>query len=222
MVDFRGWYVQPTIIKNPESNRVSSLLRGEKWLDADRDCGRWYYSHVPRKLNMRPTFSLSRSLLLLVLALVLVGPAISAGDQHADLKSTIRAAIESDPRSSGMSDSELEGMATALSDEAAQQGVTASDIAWRPTEDQMVRESECGNINSFLCALTDAFGFTGSDLVIPIGLGVTSAFLLFVLGTMLLRHHGHHPLAGAIGSPASVSPASSPLPPSPSPSSLYE
>lgn len=134
----------------------------------------------------------------LVVLLSLATPSLGyAQERDVELQATIRAAILFDPRTAEMSEEEVGAMVAALSEKAASQGVTSHDIAWRPTEEQAGESSPCGSIKGFLCTLTDAFGFTGSDLAIPIGLGISSALLLFLIG-MLLHRLGHHPVAGSM------------------------
>lgn len=138
------------------------------------------------------------------LILLFAFASLAAAQENTDLQSTIRAAILSDPRSSQMSGEEIEGLVTVLADEAQSQGVNSEDIAWRPQETVAEGESAdaigaCG-YPAFLCALNDAFGFTGSPLIIPLLLGVCSALLLFVLGSILLHTHGHHPIRGLMSS----------------------
>ena len=171
----------------------------------------------------------AHTLFLLVLVAALITPVLSLAQSETDLHSTIRAAIQSDSRSNDMSEADIEAMVTALERGAEAQGMSASDLTWRPVEMEPVSEGPCGDVNDFMCALTQALGFDGSNFFIPIGLGATATVLLFVLGAMLLHHHGHHALAGQITSPGrplvESTPASSggppPLPPLPPVSSLY-
>lgn len=123
------------------------------------------------------------SLLFVCIALV---PAVSSAQQD-DLNATVRSAILSDPRSASMTSAEIDAMVEILSGQAQEQGVTAQDITWRPAEPVVETSdtSACGSLPAFFCQLNWAFGFDGSDLKIPIGLGVSSGWLLFVLGMML-------------------------------------
>ena len=136
--------------------------------------------------------------------------AAASGASSDELHATIRAAITSDPRSALMTEDEIEMMVALLANEAERQGVTSSDITWRPDEssDNAATRGVCG-MPDWMCRLTGSFGFDGSDFVIPIGLGVSAAFLLFVLG-MMLHHRGHHPVAGALRSPPPASPPFTP------------
>ncbi|OGG57499.1 hypothetical protein A2853_04025 [Candidatus Kaiserbacteria bacterium RIFCSPHIGHO2_01_FULL_55_17] len=116
------------------------------------------------------------------------------------LSATIRAAILSDPRSANMSEVDIDAMVAALAAEAQAKGVSSNDILWQPAALEAfaadVVETSCENI---LCKMNEAFGFDGSDFVIPVGLGISSALLLFVIGS-LLYHRGHHPVAGTLQS----------------------
>jgi|SRR3989344_8848310 len=116
--------------------------------------------------------------------------------QETGLSDTIRTALMGDPRTSELSEAEIDAMVSALTEEAEMQGVTPEDILWRPQEPQEVAEQgQCGGLPELLCALNEAFGFDGSALVIPIALGIASALLLFLIG-MLLYRLGHHPIVG--------------------------
>lgn len=121
--------------------------------------------------------------------------------EGADLSATIREAILTDPRSSEMTETEIDAMVSVLAAEAEAQGVSSDDITWRPQDPATfaagaeVSGETCGYA-AFLCALNESFGFDGSDPAIPIGLGISSALLLFIIGSILLHIHGHHPFAG--------------------------
>lgn len=174
---------------------------------------------MSRRITMQRITSVSISLLLLVaFALPLVTSAQAANE---DLRATIRAAILSDPRTAQMSEAEVESMVEALSAEAETQGVTSDDIVWRPAEpvQEPVPQEEattCGSMPTFFCTLNEALGLDGSDIAIPIVLGITAALLLFVIGSILLHRHGHHPIAGQIGTTASA-PAAPVVPAAPPP-----
>lgn len=116
-----------------------------------------------------------------------------------ELEATIRTAILSDPRSSQMSEAEIDAMVAVLAEGAKAEGITSEDILWRPQEIASETESSeaCGYA-AFLCALNDAFGLTGSAVLIPLLLGITSALLLFVIGSILLHSHGRHPFVGSL------------------------
>lgn len=157
-----------------------------------------------------------------------------------ELESTVRAAIMSDSRAAQMSEEEIEQMVAVLVQSASEQGVSASDIEWRPQETVFVAEEEavvddsCGIFPAFFCALSAAFGLDGSDMAIPIMLGITAGILLFVIGAILLHRHGRHPIVGKFANavPSNPSPRvsqvpqSAPPPVSPPPasqgSSLYQ
>ena len=134
--------------------------------------------------------------LLLAWALLVPSFALAHDAGDPELYATIEAAIRSDPRAAQMSEDEVHMMVDALSEEAEAQGVTSAEILWRPQESPEYA-ARCGSLPDFFCALNEALGFNGSDLKIPIGLGISSALLLFLIG-MILHYHGHHPVAGAI------------------------
>jgi len=135
------------------------------------------------------------------LAAVVLGAALLLGavfavplfvhGQETDLRTSIRAALLSDPRTEKLSAAEMDAMVEILSAEAEKQGITSSDIQWRPQAESTFTNTaadesvSCGNIPGFLCALNTAFGFNGSDPTIAIGLGITSAILIVIIGLML-------------------------------------
>lgn len=145
------------------------------------------------------------AIVLLGFMLLAAFATIAYAQEDSDLRATIRAAILSDPRSASMTEEEIDAMVTALASEAETQGVTSEDIMWRPQDPTTFEETSdqsgqtCGYA-AFICALNDAFGFSGSPLIIPLLLGITSALLLFVIGSILLHSHGHHPLRGLMSS----------------------
>ena len=125
-----------------------------------------------------------------------------------ELKTTIRAALLADPRSASLSEAEMEAMVSALAEKAQMQGVTSSDIAWRPQSSESSDRgwwnmSACGNPSGFLCALSTAFGFAGPDPIIAIALGVLAAILLFVVGS-LIEIHRRRRASGAVQSSAAA------------------
>lgn len=139
------------------------------------------------------------AVLAVTLGMLFLGiPLMLLAQTQGDLETAVRAAILSDPRAASMSSAEIDAMVAALSGEARTQGVTAADIAWQPQDEATfaatTETAECG----WLCKLTNAFGFDGSDITIPVALGICAAILLFVIGSLLHHRHGHHPVAGAI------------------------
>ncbi len=129
-------------------------------------------------------------LILFVLALLSAVPFL-AHAQSSDLQTTIRAALLSDPRTSGLTATQIDAMVSVLTQEAQKRGLSSHDIQWRPQAQQTFSDvsgegsQSCGNTPSFLCALNTAFGFNGSDPTIALGLGATSAILLLIIGLML-------------------------------------
>lgn len=136
------------------------------------------------------TTLLSITLAALFCALPLFVHAQSA-PSDAQLQTTIRQAILSDPRTSGLSAAQIDAMVSVLTAEAQKQGITSHDIQWRPETQQATfsdtgtnAAQSCQNIPGFLCALNTAFGFDGSDPTIAIGLGLTSAVMILVIMLM--------------------------------------
>lgn len=165
------------------------------------------------------------SISLVVLAVVVLANPHLAGAQsdaaETDLHASIRAALMEDPQTAQMSEAQLDSMVAALASQAAKQGVTSEDIRWAPGQVSESAANECGSMPRVFCMLNNAFGFDGSDMKIPIGLGITSGLLIILLGIALERHHAHVKaarLAAAASSGASVAQTSSasgsaPVPP---------
>ncbi len=110
------------------------------------------------------------------------------GAQSTGLSEAIRAEILKDPRAADIPAAQVDAMVASLALAAAQQGVTESDITWRPAESSDASgAAPCG----FVCSINAIFGFGGDDYTIPIGLGITSALLILFLSMMLHRHHTH-------------------------------
>ena len=149
---------------------------------------------IRMKLSVRSTWAVA----LLVLALAT--PVVIHAQTQDDLRATVRAAILTDPRTAELSETDIEVMVAALTEEAVAQGITSEDITWRPQEEGKT-DAACGNLPAFFCTLNQAFGFDGSDTAIPIGLAVSSALLIFLIGSILLHQHGRHPIAGQLSTP---------------------
>ena len=113
--------------------------------------------------------------------------------QEADLRATIRAELLKDPRTAMMSEAELETMIELLAAGAQEEGVSGRDIAWRPPEGAIVaisdaQEPACDGYPKFFCDVQRAFGFDGSNYVIPLGLLITSGLLWFLLHELRIHH----------------------------------
>lgn len=133
---------------------------------------------------------LATALMLLACAM----PAIVFA-QAQDIHTTIRAVLQSDPRTSALTEQEVEAIVAALEDAATERGIEANDILWRPEADYGASlitsvetvPSDC-SANDALCALNAAFGFSGSDRTIPILLGFSSAALLILIAVLIEIH----------------------------------
>ena len=146
--------------------------------------------------------NLRNVLLLVALAVALLLPGSVYGqDARSDLRATIRAELLSDPRTSSLSEAQIDVLVGLLSEEAEKQGITSQDIQWRPqsTERFVAIESaapqapEC--TGGFLCTMTEAFGFIGADTTIPFTLGAASMGLVWILAEMM--HRRRHPYVSA-------------------------
>jgi len=113
----------------------------------------------------------------------------------ADLSTTIRAELLSDPRTSSLSSAQLDAMVQLLTQKAQAQGITASDITWHPQQSFAPGapvapvESCAGN---FTCTFDEAFGFVGPDTSIPFLLGMASMGLIWIIAEMIHRHKYPH------------------------------
>ena len=145
--------------------------------------------------------------LLIVLFLVCAALPLSARAQESasDLRATIRAELLSDPRTSSLSEAQIEVLVSLLAGEAEKQGITSQDIQWRPqsgerfvaTESAAPQAPEC--VGGFLCAMTEAFGFVGTDTTIPFTLGAASMALVWLLAEMI--HRRRHPATVPVNAP---------------------
>lgn len=144
-----------------------------------------------------------RSLLVALLFASAVFPLFARAQERAsDLRATIRAELLSDPRTSGLSEAQIDAAVDALAQEAEKQGITSQDIQWRPqnTEqfvagDTAAADAENACEGGFLCTLSEAFGFIGSDTTIPFSLGAASMGLIWIIAEMI--HRRKHPLVPA-------------------------
>lgn len=111
-----------------------------------------------------------------------------------DFSATIKSALLSDPRARSLSPDQLSALVYALMQQATAQGMTRHDILWRPVLAHTITLGEpavadtCG-IPAPLCALNRSLGFSGSDLTIPVSLGVLAAIILALLAGYLELQH---------------------------------
>lgn len=125
---------------------------------------------------------------LAILTAVLLSIPLLVSAQSQSLSEAIRAEILKDPRAASIPSAQVDVMVASLAQAAAEQGVTESDITWRPVEtSESTPVAPCG----FFCSINAIFGFGGDDYTIPLGLGITSALLILFISMMLHRHHKH-------------------------------
>ena len=145
-------------------------------------------------MSLRLYAGLSLGTLIAVCAFAL--PMLVHAQASDELKATIRSEIMSDPRSAALSEVEIDQMVELLSDAAAKQGITASQIIWRPTDTDgetfgttALPEQQpvdfCEGTPLLLCTFDMAFGFLGPDTIIAYLLGLASMGLIGVLASML-------------------------------------
>jgi hypothetical protein len=151
-------------------------------------------------------FAASVTALFIVVGAVSVIPRISFAQAAASssnpatnidpaLGATIRQQLQADPRSAQLTPSQLDAMVNALTKQAQKQGMTTHDITWRPSDAPSVNASatfvsdDCGGMPAFVCDTEKAFGVTGPNTWIIIGLGVFAGLLIIVILEMLVVHH---------------------------------
>ena len=148
-----------------------------------------------------------RFLLVICVTIAVLPFVVNAQNTQSDLRATIRAELLSDPRTSSLSEAQIDALVGLLADEAEKQGITSQDIQWRPesserfvaTESAAPQEAaECGG--GFLCTMSEAFGFVGADTTIPFTLGAASMALVWLLAEMM--HRRRHPYVSAAASSA--------------------
>lgn len=134
-------------------------------------------------------------------------PALASA-QSSDLSSTIRSELLKDPRTTNLSQSQLDAMVQLLSGEAQSRGMTSSDITWRPSTFSETVTDVCGDTPKILCVLDVAFGFLGPSSLIPYILGASSMALIWIFAEMLHRRH----MAAQMQTSTAVAPAAPPPP----------
>ena len=154
--------------------------------------------------------NVSRVLLLAALVAAFLLPGSVYGQEtSADLRATIRSGLLSDPRTSGLSEVQIDTLVGLLADEAEKQGITSQDIQWRPqnaeqfvaVEGTATEEVACAG--GLLCIMSEAFGFIGYDVTIPFFLGMSSMGLIWILAEMIHRHR--HPVIKVSAPPTTSS-----------------
>jgi hypothetical protein len=140
--------------------------------------------------------TMQRTLIALSLAAALALPVFAHAQAAPDsqLRSTIYAQIMADPRTKTMTQAQIYSMVNALTLQAEQQGLTASQINYRP----QVPGSNAGAYGSTLtpctdvsCSVSRAFGLDGSLPLIPIALFVLAALFILIFGIMREMGHPH-------------------------------
>lgn len=132
-----------------------------------------------------------RLVLATVLTIAFTVPLMaSAQSSDAHMRAAIRARLMEDPRSSQMSQAEIDATVDALAAGAEKQGMTSDQVA--PASAAPAAPEDC----NILCAANRAFGFDGSSPIVPVAILAITGLLGFLLYE-LKRHihvHGHIPL----------------------------
>ena len=154
-----------------------------------------------------------KTALLTTLLLVSMSAVVSAQTvRPSDLRESIRAALLSDPRTSALSQVQLDAMVQILYKQAQKQGLTAKDVQLQqPAQGQFVSSQNffndpCTGAGT-LCEMSEALGFIGNDVTIPFYLGMSSMGLIWILAEMMHRRKY----------PSIVVPATPSFPPPPPP-----
>jgi hypothetical protein len=140
--------------------------------------------------------TMQRTLIALSLAASLVIPVLAHAQAAPDsqLRSTIYAQIMADPRSQTMTQTQIYSMVNALTLQAEQQGLTPSQITYRPQAPGTGAQAygstltPCSDVS---CSISRAFGLDGSIPLIPIALFVLAALFILIFGIMREMGHPH-------------------------------
>lgn len=140
--------------------------------------------------HIKRVFSIFVLVVVVSLAIPYLG---SAQESVSDLRSTIRGALLSDPRTASLSSEQLDTMVDILAQEAVAQGMTSKDIQWRPERTDRFVASEsvepaaspCGG--SYLCTMTEAWGFFDPSMIIPFALGASAMGLVWSIAEIIHR-----------------------------------
>ncbi len=111
-----------------------------------------------------------------------------------NLSSTIRAQLLSDPRTSALSQQQLDSMVQMLVQAAQERGLTSADLTWRPQQlspaaSQTATAATCATLS---CIADEAYGFIGPDVGIAYLLGIASMGLIWIIAETLHRHKYPH------------------------------
>lgn len=135
------------------------------------------------------------------LGLALLLAALPAFAAENDLRSTVREALLSDPRTAQLTAEQFDALVELLSSGAIEEGVTSHDILWQPTTFDTApaagTDASSCIYPRFMCSLSTALGLDGSAPLVPIALGALSAILLVIIGYMI-EHHRRHKIADSL------------------------
>jgi len=130
-----------------------------------------------------------------------------------ELETTIRQLLLNDPRAASLPQSQFDEMVSALTAAAAAKGLTAAEVSWHPVPiSNLTATAAAGTPTvcsqyALLCRFSSAFGFSGSDLTIPVSLGIASAILLILIwGMIRVSHRASSPVPAAPPAPAAPAP----------------
>ena len=140
------------------------------------------------------SLSIQRSVALFAIAaaIVLTGVSMAHAQTSSEnqLRATILAQIEADPRSQTMTQAQIYSLVNALTLQAQEQNLTAAQLTYRPGS-PTASGSTLTSCDDLSCSLGQAFGLDGSIPIIPIALFVLAALFILIYGIMREMGHPH-------------------------------
>jgi len=117
---------------------------------------------------------------------------VSAQTAPDNLRATIRAQIMSDPRTTGLSEVQIDAMVNILARAAQQRGVTANDLFGSRSNNRRPRSRRLPIIaarhRAFCARSISPLGLAGTDPTIPFTLGAASMALVWIVASKLHDH----------------------------------
>ncbi|HUO50671.1 MAG TPA: hypothetical protein VMU25_03885 [Candidatus Paceibacterota bacterium] len=154
-----------------------------------------------------------RSGIAIVCALSCALPLFAQAQTQAQdqLRATIKAEIMADPRSQSLSQAQIQSMVDTLASQAQKQGVTASQLTYRPaapttpSTENTQQQPTAQSCSDFMCAFSHAFGLDGSAPLIVGGLFITAILFIFLFSKLREMGHPHMQLSGDMPTPPAPS-----------------
>jgi hypothetical protein len=118
-------------------------------------------------------------------------PAYAQTTAEDQLRATIKTEIMADPRSQTMTPAQINSLVDALTIQAQEQGLTSSQLTYRPGTQNPTGSSTLTPCSDISCSIGRAFGLDGSLPLIPIALFVVAALFILIYGIMREMGHPH-------------------------------